>query len=502
MRVPLTFVHADTDLTTETADASAAGANSDLNRFFLQQQLGLLPRGAETYNNVNYLRQQMAGAAESTDPLVAHLRQNLLDQQLERSRFQGGGAGVDASLSYLSNPSPAAGANPMLQHIHALREQQQQQQQQQQRLGMNMQCLPPFASGAAGNPQLAAAILLEQARHQVRRQGGGPRVPSDPPADADTRGEGVEGVPSDSLRSADRNNDHSQTSQSERVTGRAPDAEALRHFFNLQGHGRAAAGMLPGNLSMLHPLLAAQGGIPPGLGQDVLFGHPRLSSLPGVGGNAETGQFGSPYNTADQAASGAGARGVAATSPGSRRGGPGAAGREPIHLYMTCDDDDLSPYQCLVRKQIELFEATEEDAESNARGRNRPIVVGQVGIRCKHCKILPPRKRERAAIYYPSRLDRLCKFSNMRNFCLVCFFLYGRLTTFLTFSLVHIDQAGQTMASTHLGQHCRHIPEHLRAELSRLREGKSAALAGRKYWSDAARALGVYEDDGRLFFER
>ena len=85
--------------------------------------------------------------------------------------------------------------------------------------------------------------------------------------------------------------------------------------------------------------------------------------------------------------------------------------------------------------------------------------------------MLPPRKRERAAIYYPSKLDRLY-------------------------------QAGQTMASVHLGQHCNHIPEHLRQELARLREGKSAALAGKKYWSDGARALGVIEEDDRLFFKR
>ena len=32
-------------------------------------------------------------------------------------------------------------------------------------------------------------------------------------------------------------------------------------------------------------------------------------------------------------------------------------GRPPVALYITCDDDSLSEYQCLVRKQIELFEA-------------------------------------------------------------------------------------------------------------------------------------------------
>lgn len=174
---------------------------------------------------------------------------------------------------------------------------------------------------------------------------------------------------------------------------------------------------------------------------------------------------------------------------------------ESIHLYMSCDDDDLSPYQCLVRKQIELFEAQETDAETNARGRNRPIVVGQVGIRCKHCKMLPPRKRARAAIYYPSKLDRLVRL------ILLFSFRYSLATIFHSYpyptrqSLLPTQyQAGQTMASVHLGQHCQHIPAHIRQELARLREGKSAALGGKKYWSDGARALGVSQEDERLWF--
>ena len=55
-------------------------------------------------------------------------------------------------------------------------------------------------------------------------------------------------------------------------------------------------------------------------------------------------------------------------------------GRGPAALFMTCDIDSLSPYQCLVRKHIEVFEASFEDVESNAQGRNKPIVIGQVGI--------------------------------------------------------------------------------------------------------------------------
>lgn len=56
------------------------------------------------------------------------------------------------------------------------------------------------------------------------------------------------------------------------------------------------------------------------------------------------------------------------------------------------------------------------------------------------------------------------------------------------------------MASVHLGQYCQHIPNDIRQELAKLREGKSAALGGKKYWTDGAKALGVSEDDGRLWF--
>jgi len=55
----------------------------------------------------------------------------------------------------------------------------------------------------------------------------------------------------------------------------------------------------------------------------------------------------------------------------------------PICLYMSCDNDSLSEYQCHIRKQIEFFEALPEDVNTNAQGRNRPIVAQQVGIRCR-----------------------------------------------------------------------------------------------------------------------
>jgi hypothetical protein len=49
------------------------------------------------------------------------------------------------------------------------------------------------------------------------------------------------------------------------------------------------------------------------------------------------------------------------------------SGRPSIIIYMDCDDESLSDYQCILRKQIELFEATAEDVQWNAQGRNKAV---------------------------------------------------------------------------------------------------------------------------------
>lgn len=74
-------------------------------------------------------------------------------------------------------------------------------------------------------------------------------------------------------------------------------------------------------------------------------------------------------------------------------------------LYNDSDERNISHYQCLARKQIEIFESTLEDASSNAQGRNRPITPGQVGIRCLHCKKFPPKQRKTGSVYYPNRVS-------------------------------------------------------------------------------------------------
>jgi hypothetical protein len=87
-----------------------------------------------------------------------------------------------------------------------------------------------------------------------------------------------------------------------------------------------------------------------------------------------------------------------------------------VPLYNDMDEETLSEYQCIARKQIEIFEATQEDLDSSAQGRNKPICVGQVGIRCRHCGHLPRKRRAKGAVYFPSQLSGLYQTAqNMAN---------------------------------------------------------------------------------------
>ena len=143
--------------------------------------------------------------------------------------------------------------------------------------------------------------------------------------------------------------------------------------------------------------------------------------------------------------------------------------RRPITLYMECDMDSLSEYQCLIRQQIELFEADKLEAASSVQGRNKQVVEGQIGIRCRHCANIPPRKRQKGSMYFPTKLDR-------------------------------IYQAAQNLSGFHLCENCEHVPEPLRKRILLLRERKSPAGGGKRYWGEGVRCLGVVEDQTGLRF--
>jgi hypothetical protein len=149
-------------------------------------------------------------------------------------------------------------------------------------------------------------------------------------------------------------------------------------------------------------------------------------------------------------------------------------GRPPVQLYLSCDPDSFSPYQVMVRKNIELFEACHEYVESSAQGRNKAIVLGQVGIRCIHCSTLPPKERSRGAFYFPSKLEGLY-------------------------------QAAQNLANGHLisedDRRCPFVPAETLASMLYIKnEQKSSAGGGKSAWADRAHAIGVYEDEHGLRF--
>jgi hypothetical protein len=138
--------------------------------------------------------------------------------------------------------------------------------------------------------------------------------------------------------------------------------------------------------------------------------------------------------------------------------------RGPL-LYTPIDEDILAENQILVRKQIEFFEAEVEDVETITSGRRRPIVLGQVGIQCKHCAHLSLRQRKKAAIYYPSKVNS-------------------------------IYQAAQNMNVSHLSDACQHIDGPTKSALmSYLDNRSSQSHGGKQYWASSAKTQGIYETE-------
>jgi len=146
-----------------------------------------------------------------------------------------------------------------------------------------------------------------------------------------------------------------------------------------------------------------------------------------------------------------------------------SAGRTVVPLALTTDFDQLSSYQVLVRQQMELFVAGREDVITSVQGRKQGVQIGQVGVRCSHCAHLPLRQRGRGSAYYPKKLKG-------------------------------IYQAVQNMSLTHLQASCTVISSKMRDELGVLHQRRESTVGGKPYWVEAARALGVVEDEGGLRF--
>lgn len=140
-------------------------------------------------------------------------------------------------------------------------------------------------------------------------------------------------------------------------------------------------------------------------------------------------------------------------------------------LVQPEDELRLSPHQVLLRTQIEVFRASRDDASTHTRGRNKPISIGQVGIRCRHCAYLPVARRQKGSTYFPA-------------------------------SLQGIYQAAQNMSTTHMQCGlCSEMPDHIKQEFARLLATKAASSgAGRPYWAESAKKLGLVDTENGIRF--
>jgi len=145
----------------------------------------------------------------------------------------------------------------------------------------------------------------------------------------------------------------------------------------------------------------------------------------------------------------------------------------PAILARPEDEFKLSSHQLLLRHQIEAFPAAEEDVSTHTRGRNKPILLGQVGIRCRHCAHLPVTCRQKGSTYFPA-------------------------------SLLGLYQAAQNMSTTHMQCGlCREMPNLIKHQFAHLISTKVASSgAGRPYWAESAKKLGLVDTEGGIRFFR
>jgi len=154
-----------------------------------------------------------------------------------------------------------------------------------------------------------------------------------------------------------------------------------------------------------------------------------------------------------------------------------------VPLGVNEDKYYLSELQCVLRSEfVEAFGTTQTDTVLPVHGRNRPIALGQVGIRCQHCKDIsyiptysnPNNDRNRStqnAISYPS-------------------FISGIYNTVQQMYRLHFDQ-------------CPYIPDELKGRVGNLKDSHTSNRGGRKqYWIESAKRIGLVDTSFGIHYGR
>ena len=231
----------------------------------------------------------------------------------------------------------------------------------------------------------------------------------------------------------------------------------------------AAIPMIPPNFgTMFSPWpglqSAAAVGLPPFALQAANFQHMQIPQVPYTAGLSNRGGLSElpPMPAASPAPPTYTAESI----------GPDVPEFLPAVLALPEDESKLSAYQILLRRQIEAFSATADDLSTHARGRNKPITLRQVGIRCRHCSHIALNRRKKGSAYFP-------------------------------FSLLGLYQAAQNMGSSHFhGESCSGMSDELKDKFVESISSKSTVGSGKLYWAQSARKIGLVDTEHGIRFIR
>jgi hypothetical protein len=145
-----------------------------------------------------------------------------------------------------------------------------------------------------------------------------------------------------------------------------------------------------------------------------------------------------------------------------------------ISLATNRDSESLSPLHCFMRRYcVEAFSATEEEISSPRYGKSHSgrVVLGQVGIRCLHCKHRPSNNRQERAVCFPSSLKNI----------------YHSIETW---------QRRHSLV-------CKDIPLWIKNSMTELIHNSRTGAGGRRqYWEESAERLGMATTNHGIRFIR
>ena len=131
-----------------------------------------------------------------------------------------------------------------------------------------------------------------------------------------------------------------------------------------------------------------------------------------------------------------------------------------VLLAIPDDKEWLSDMDCYIRKQLEVFCATEEDVSTAQSDRKYPVHVGQVGIRCIHCSLSKKGTgAQGTAVAFPFSISGI--YESVREF-----------------QRLHLDS-------------CENLPASTKTKLAGFKGSSSLSSVLRKYYVLAAKALGL-----------